>query len=234
MTPRTLVLFDIDGTLLTSSAAGRAAIRQAFESEFDSLDFFEQVRFDGKTDPQIVRELFAAAGEEHRTRQAIAPLLDRYLVNLEEELALRSEGVRPLPGILPLLDELESRPEVCLGLLTGNIRPGARLKLEAAGIGFDRFRVGAFGSDHEDRPMLPPIAVERAVPIFGRMPTGAEVVIIGDTPADVTCGAGLGVRAVAVATGSYRTTELIASGAHATFESFHDTVAAVQGILAAA
>lgn len=234
MTLRTLVLFDIDGTLLTSAAAGRSAIRRAIEQEFDSFDFFEQVRFDGKTDPQIVRELFTAAGKGDRTEAALTPLLDRYLVNLEEELAIRRHDVKPLPGIIPLLEELESRPEVCVGLLTGNIKGGARLKLEAAGIGFDRFRLGAFGSDHEDRPMLPPIAVQRAAAIFGRTPTGSEVVIVGDTPADVTCGAGLGVRAVAVATGAYPVADLIASGAHATFDSFDNTVAALHGILAAA
>ncbi|HRP07531.1 MAG TPA: haloacid dehalogenase-like hydrolase, partial [Gemmatimonadales bacterium] len=196
-TPATLVLFDIDGTLLTSAAAGRSAIRRAFEQEVDSLDCFEQVRFDGKTDPQIVRELFTAAGRPERTAAATAPLLERYLVHLEEELAARAGEVRPLPGIIPLLAALEARPDVCLGLLTGNIVRGARLKLEAAGIGFDRFSLGAYGSDHEDRSMLPPIAVERAAATFGRVPVGSQVVIIGDTPADVTCGAGLGVRAVA-------------------------------------
>lgn len=233
---RTLVLFDIDGTLLSSAAAGRTAIRRAFGEECKDLDvFFDSVRFDGKTDPQIVRELYGAAGEGHRaTPDVVDALLDRYLSHLEAELAVRGNQVRPLPGILALLDALEARADVCVGLLTGNVARGARLKLRAAGINPDRFRLGAYGSDHAERPMLPPIAVERARPIFGRVPEGEEIVIIGDTPADVTCGASLGVRAVAVATGSYSVAELEAAGAHATFADFDPTDDAVNAILSLA
>lgn len=228
----TLVLFDIDGTLLTSAAAGRDAIRRAFAEELEDLGFFDQVRFDGKTDPQIVRELYTAAGLPHRaTDHATARLLDRYLEHLVGELAARRERVRPLPGILELLDALEARGDVCVGLLTGNVVGGAQLKLNAAGIGFDRFRLGAYGSDSGDRPMLPPIAVERALPLFGRALSGAEVVIIGDTPADVTCGASIGVRAVAVATGAYGEAELRAAGAHATFATLEATEVVVDAIL---
>jgi phosphoglycolate phosphatase-like HAD superfamily hydrolase len=229
----TLVLFDIDGTLLTSAAAGREAIRRAFAEELDDLGFFDTVRFDGKTDPQIVRELFAAAGLPDRaTDQATRALLGRYVDHLVVELAARRERVLPLPGILTLLSTLEARKDVCVGLLTGNVVAGAELKLNASGIGFDRFRLGAYGSDGADRPMLPPIAVERAVPLFGRVPTGAEVVIIGDTPADVTCGAALGVRTVAVATGAYHESELREAGAHATFATLERTEAVVEAILA--
>src|SRR5690606_7712434 len=115
---RTLVLFDIDGTLLSSSAAGRTAIRRAFGEDFRNLDeFFDSVRFDGKTDPQIVRELYDAAGEGHRaTPDVVDALLDRYLSHLEVELALRGNQVKPLPGIPALLDALEARADVCVGL----------------------------------------------------------------------------------------------------------------------
>lgn len=229
---RTLVLFDIDGTLLTSAAAGREAIRAAFAEALGSLDAFDRVRFDGKTDPQIVRELCEASGIGDRaTESFIAELLDRYLGHLERELGARGSLVRALPGIPALLDALEARDDVCVGLLTGNVAPGARLKLGAAGLGFERFRVGAFGSDSAHRPDLPPIAVRRAVPLFGRELVGEEIVIIGDTPADVTCGAALGVRAVAVATGSYSEDDLRAAGAHATFASFDATDHAVEAIL---
>lgn len=232
---RTLVLFDIDGTLLSSSAAGRSAIRRAFEEEYDRLDFFDAVRFDGKTDPQIVRELYHAAGHADRAEEAaILALLERYLSHLEEELEARRGLVNPLPGIPPLLDALEARSEVCVGLLTGNVVRGAQLKLSAAGIDPARFRLGAYGSDHADRPMLPAIAVERATQLFGRIPSGDEIVIIGDTPADVTCGASLGVRAVAVATGSYTVAELQEAGAHATFTDLSDTDEVVSAILSLA
>lgn len=229
---RALVLFDIDGTLLSSAAAGREAIRTAFGEVFGTLDVFDAVRFDGKTDPQIVRELCAAAGmPERATDAAIEELLRRYVTLLEDELGRRRGLVRSLPGIPALLDALDEAGDVCVGLLTGNVVPGARLKLAAAGLDFDRFRVGAFGSDSAHRPDLPPIAVERATAHMGRVPAGQEIVIIGDTPADVTCGAALGVRAVAVATGSYTEDELRAAGAHATFATFEETTAALEAIL---
>ncbi len=229
---RALVLFDIDGTLLTSAAAGREAIRAAVTEVLGTLDGFDGVRFDGKTDPQIVRELCEAAGlGERATEAVIADVLSRYVAHLERELERRGPMVRALPGIPALLDALEQRADVCLGLLTGNVVPGARLKLGAAGLGFSRFRVGAFGSDSAHRPDLPPIAVERATPLFGRVPTGTDVIVIGDTPADVTCGAAIGVRAVAVATGSYTEDELRAAGAAATFATFEATAEAVDAIL---
>lgn len=229
---RTLVLFDIDGTLLSSASAGRRAISAAFAEEFDAIDFFDAVRFDGKTDPQIVRELYAAAGvPERATPERIDALLDRYVQYLEGELAARGHLVRTLPGIPALLDALEQVPDVCLGLLTGNIVAGARLKLGAAGIPHDRFALGAYGSDSAHRPELPPIAARRAAAFFGHEPSGHDVVILGDTPADVTCGQGIGARAVAVATGAYDVATLEAAGAHAAFATFEDTAAVLGAIL---
>lgn len=230
-TPR-LVLFDIDGTMLNSAASGRDAIRTAFAEVHDALDCFDRVRFDGKTDPQIVRELFAEAGVPERATEAgTAALLDRYVVHLEQELAARQGRVVPLDGIPELLDTLEARNDVHLGLLTGNVRRGAELKLQAAGIDFHRFRLGAFGSDHHARPALPAIAVARAEALLGFRPQGHDVVIIGDTPADVTCGAEIGARAIAVATGWYSVSELHAAGAHATFDRLVDTELVVDAII---
>lgn len=229
----TLVLFDIDGTLLASGSAGRRAITRAFAEEFDDLAFFDQVRFDGKTDPQIVAELCTAAGvPERATPEWTAGLLARYVLHLEREVGERGHLIRPLPGIPALLAALEAVEGVCVGLLTGNVEPGARLKLGAAGLPFDRFRLGAFGSDHAERPALPAIAARRAAPLFGREPRGGEVVIIGDTPADVTCGAALGARAVAVATGAYDPEALAAAGADAVFATLDATEAVLDAILA--
>jgi phosphoglycolate phosphatase len=229
---RRLVLFDIDGTLLVSAHAGRRALRTAFEDEYGDLSFFDTVRLDGKTDPQIVAELHSAAGcPERNTPHTIVRLLDRYVAALELEIADRAHLVHPCPGVPELLDALANRQDVVTGLLTGNIVPGARLKLGAAGIDFGRFALGAFGSDSAHRPDLPLIAATRAAPLFGRVPHGDEVVIIGDTPADVECGAGIAARAVAVATGSYSVAELASAGAYATFATLADTTAVLKAIV---
>jgi phosphoglycolate phosphatase-like HAD superfamily hydrolase len=133
--------------------------------------------------------------------------------------------------VLALLTRLESAPGVVLGLLTGNLAQGAALKLRSGGIAPERFRVGAYGSDAAHRPDLPPIAARRAETIFGRVPRGDEVVIIGDTPADVACGSGIEARALAVATGSFSVADLEACGPHAVFETLGDTDAVVEAIL---
>ncbi|MEP6590626.1 MAG: HAD family hydrolase [Gemmatimonadota bacterium] len=229
---RRLILFDIDGTLLQSASAGRRAIEAAFAEEYEDTGFFDAVRFDGKTDPQIVRELYVAAGHPDRaTVDRTDTLLGRYLAHLERELGERGHLVRTLPGIMELLAALEARDDVLVGLLTGNVVAGARLKLGAAGIGFERFALGAYGSDSGHRPDLPAIAAARAEPFLGRIPTGHEVVILGDTPADVTCGAAIGARAVAVATGSYQVAELDAAGAYRSFDTFADTAAVLEALL---
>lgn len=230
---RRLVLFDIDGTLLTSKSAGRRALRAAFEEEYEDLAFFDGVRLDGKTDPQIVAELHTAAGFPERvTPDNIARLLERYVAHLEVVIAETGDQVRPCPGVPELLDALAGCADVVTGLLTGNVVPGARLKLGAAGIDFGRFALGAFGSDSAHRADLPPIAAARARYYFGRAPHGAEVVIIGDTPADVACGAGINARAVAVATGSYSVAELELTGAYATFPTLVDTSTVLKAIIA--
>jgi phosphoglycolate phosphatase-like HAD superfamily hydrolase len=109
-----------------------------------------------------------------------------------------------------------------LGLLTGNLVEGARLKLDASGIGFNRFRLGAYGSDHADRPELPAVAVRRAEEHFDHRFEGKSVVIIGDTPYDIACGESLGVRTLAVATGSYSEEQLAACGPDHLFSSLED------------
>lgn len=229
---RLLVLFDIDGTLLLTPGAGRRAITAALADRMIDARVWEAIRFDGKTDPQIVRELLEAAGDASASDpQAVAEILERYLVLLEAELSRAPGRTRVLPGVSMLLDRLEAEADVVLGLLTGNIAPGAGLKLRSGGLDPARFRVGAYGSDSSHRPDLPAIAAERAAPIFGRVPAGETVIIVGDTPADVTCGRAIGARAVAVATGSYALTELREAGARAAFEDLSDTDAVLEAIL---
>jgi phosphoglycolate phosphatase-like HAD superfamily hydrolase len=157
----------------------------------------------------------------------------RYLAHLARELEGPTVRTTLMPGVPRLLDRLEVEPGVVLGLLTGNIAEGAALKLRSGGLDPDRFRVGAYGSDAAHRPELPAIAARRAAAHFGRVPTGPEVVIIGDTPADIHCGLGISARAIAVATGGYTVADLAACGPHAVFEDLSDTEAVVAAILSA-
>jgi phosphoglycolate phosphatase-like HAD superfamily hydrolase len=229
---RTLVLFDIDGTLLLSAGAGRRAINAALIQGGVNLASASGIRFDGKTDPQIVRELLAAGGETPPYDSLrVAALLEQYVSHLERDLAQHGHRSRLMPGIPALLDALEADSGALLGLLTGNVLPGATLKLRAAGLDPGRFVVGAFGSDHERRGELPQVAARRAEPHFGRVPTGPEVVIIGDTPDDVHCAASIGARTIAVATGGYGVAELAAAGADRVYQDFSDLQQALEGIL---
>lgn len=229
---RRLVLFDIDGTILLSGGAGRRAITAALSEAVGDVDAFSGIRFDGKTDPQIVGELLAAAGHARPHDEAhVAALCERYVTLLEQELQGSTAGTKVMPGVPHLLDRLEAESAVVLGLLTGNLARGARLKLSAAGIAPGRFLVGAYGSDSGHRPDLPAIAAKRAEPHFGRTPLRDEVVIIGDTPADIYCGAGIGARALGVATGGYGVEDLAACGPHAVFADLSDTDAVLAAIL---
>ena len=229
-----LVLFDIDGTILWTDGAGRRAIHRALREVFGTIGP-EGHWFDGKTDRQIVRELMGLAGHADAHIDAnMDELLTRYVRYLEEELRALPKRPGVFPGVAELLDALEARDDVLLGLLTGNLEGGARAKLAAAGVDFDRFRANAFGSDAEHRPLLPAIARERAEAMLGRAIPGADVVVIGDTPADVTCGREIGARAVAVATGRYSVDDLGEHAPYAAFESLADTRAVLDAILASA
>jgi phosphoglycolate phosphatase-like HAD superfamily hydrolase len=226
---RRLVLFDIDGTILLTSGAGRRAIVAALAGEVSDTTGFDRVRFDGKTDPQIVAELLGTAGHAvERESDRVRAVCERYVGLLARELELPSASTTLMPGVPGLLDRLEAEPGVVLGLLTGNLAEGAALKLRSGGIAPERFRVGAYGSDSGHRPDLPAIAARRAAPLFGRVPHGAEVVIIGDTPADIACGSGIAARAVAVATGGYSVAELERCGPYAVFEDLGDTEAVLR------
>ena len=227
-----LVLFDIDGTLLATEGAGKRAVTRALKDVFGSTGPADY-HFDGKTDPQIVRELMKLDGLDDKTIDAkMHRLLNLYVENLSYELrAPDKTPPRALSGVPELLDALEARADVVLGLLTGNIERGARMKLDAVGIEFSRFRVGAYGSDHERRPQLPAIARERCRRQTGAFVQGAEVVVIGDTPDDMTCGRALGAQAIGVATGRFSVAQLLEHRPLAAFEDLSDTQAVVETIL---
>jgi phosphoglycolate phosphatase len=230
-----LILFDIDGTLLWTNGAGRRAIHRALLDEMGTAGPIEQYRFDGKTDPQIVRELLTLAGHpEAETEERINAVCRRYVGLLAAELAQPKQATRLLPGVPELLAALEPHEtagRALVGLLTGNLEDGAAMKLRSAGLDPARFAVGAFGSDSARRPDLPAIAAERAARRSGRPFAGADVVIIGDTPDDVACGRPIGARTVAVATGFYDVAQLRAAGAAHVFEHLMDTRAVTAALL---
>lgn len=226
-----LVLFDIDGTLLNTGGVGRWSMQRALRAVFGSPGN-PSYRYDGKTDKQIVRDVMRLEGHSDAHIDArMNDLIALYLQGLREGIESRKYDVRPLEGVVEILDALEERDDVVLGLLTGNVEEGARAKLTAAGIDPDRFRVNAFGSDHEHRPELPAIARRRAGESLGLDLTGEKLVVIGDTPADIECGRELGARAIGVATGHYSVAELEKHEPYAVFPSLRDTARVLTTIL---
>jgi len=189
-------------------------------------------RYDGKTDRQIVRESMKLEGRtDEEIDGQMETLLDAYVSRLHYEFSTGQRKVHVYPGVLEVFDRLEQERSVVMGLLTGNIEPGARAKLGAAGIDISRFKVNAFGSDHEHRPELPGIAQQRARDVIGADIAGDRLVVIGDTPADIRCGESIGAKAIGVATGRYSVEELASHGAYAVFETLADTDAVMERIM---
>jgi phosphoglycolate phosphatase len=227
-----LVLFDIDGTIMLTDGAGKRAIHRALEEVFGGTGPTDH-RFDGKTDPQIVRELMRAVGHsDEYIDSRMSLLLERYVEYLRDELHVGVDGVTVMPGIPELLDALGDRADVILGLLTGNLAAGARAKLTAAAIDPDQFKVGAYGSDHEMRSELPAVAQRRVREALGVEVHGPDVIVIGDTPSDIQCGRGIGARAIGVATGHYSVDELREHNPVAAFEDLSQTDDVLRVILA--
>jgi phosphoglycolate phosphatase len=226
-----LVLFDIDGTLLSSEGIGRTAMRRALGSIFGSPGN-PAYRYDGKTDRQIVRDVMRLEGhsDEYIDSQ-MEKLIETYLEGLRDNAKSGNFNVRPLEGVDELLDALEPRKDVVLGLLTGNVEPGARTKLIAAGINPDRFRINAFGSDHEHRPELPAIAQRRASEKLGLDIERGRMIVIGDTPADIACGRSLGAKAIGVASGHYTVEQLQEHDPYAVFPSLANTEQLLESIV---
>jgi phosphoglycolate phosphatase-like HAD superfamily hydrolase len=200
-------LFDIDGTLISSGGAGKTALEQALASEFGIDRPIDQLPLSGRTDRAIVADLFAmhslAPSPENRQR-----LLAGYLRHLPACLA--SHQGRVLPGIAALLDHLSARDGAAVGLLTGNVRDGARLKLGHFGIGH-HFAFGGFGDLHLDRDDVAREALAAVHSRFDGTVAPERIWVIGDTPLDVRCARSIGARAVAVGTGWHSRDELAAA-----------------------
>jgi phosphoglycolate phosphatase-like HAD superfamily hydrolase len=200
-----VVLFDIDGTLIQSGGAGEKAFARVCETEFGVANGAARLHFAGRTDPSIVRDFF----QQHRiepTSENFRRFFDQYLLHLDQFLRQVEGSV--LPGVHEMIRGLNALPQPPLaGLLTGNIRPGAQLKLSRYQL-WPSFRMGAFGDDHEDRNQIAAIARERAGRMLGETLTGEQILVIGDTPRDVECARAIGARSLAVATGRYTLTQL--------------------------
>jgi len=231
MSPRMhvrLILFDIDGTLVGGGPA-KVAFHAAMLETFGTAGDIESHEFSGKTDPQIVRDLLAAAGLEDTVIDAgLAGPWDHYIGELESRS--RANPMRLLPGVADLIEALDSEPDVALGLVTGNIVRGAQLKLGSVGLA-ERFEVGGYGSDHEVREHLPAIAIERAFEAWGVSFPPESAVIVGDTPRDVECGKHAGTRTGAVATGKFGREQLETTGAETVLDDLSDVAAVIEVLM---
>jgi len=199
-----LLLFDVDGTLILSGGAGLRALDRAFAKRHGKVGATGMLRLGGRTDPKIVHDLYQQHLGFVPDAAEVGAFLDDYLVFLEEEVP-SSADYRLMPGLPEVLDALELRGHV-LGLATGNVRAGARLKLTRGGL-WGRFAFGGFGDDSADRAELVAMAAARAPWQFA----AEDVWVIGDTPLDVAAARAAGFRALAVATGGH------------TFEDLRDT-----------
>lgn len=226
-----LVLFDIDGTLVSARGAGRRAFKAALELVFGTAGAIDEYDLRGKTDPRIVFEVLEAAGFP---RENVKPRLDEVFEAYARDLVAEigdGTGVVTLPGVADLVRRLDRTEGALIGLLTGNIEEGARIKLEPTGL-WPYFPVGAFGSDDLDRRRLPSLAARRAQALSGHAFAPQDVVVIGDTPHDIDCARAFGAVAVAVATGQYAREQLLGERPDLFFDDLADVERVAEALLA--
>lgn len=216
-----LILWDIDGTLLRTGRAGINALVRAFVQLHGREPNMSKIEVAGRTDKWITARMLEESSLPV-TSQHVHDLVDAYLTLLPEEISLRPGLV--LPGIQTLLDTLRTRADIAQGLLTGNVRRGARIKLEHYRV-WHYFEFGAFGDDSALRNELGPHALRRAKERHAVEFAGKNTFIIGDTPHDIECGKVIGARTIGVATGSYGVAELTAHTPTAVFPDLADTAA---------
>jgi len=200
-----LLLFDIDGTILLTNGAGTRAANRAFEKIYGHGDAMAGIDAAGKTDPLILREMFGNGLSRDYTEAEAEEFYGEYVVFLEDEV--ERSPIEIMPGITHLIEKLSSREDLVLGIATGNIERGARIKLRRAGL--DRhFRAGGFGSDSWNREELVRVAIRRAKSLLTNGNDFEKIYVIGDTPHDIIHGRASGAVTVAVATGRYSSGEL--------------------------
>ena len=218
-----LVLFDIDGTLIDSGGAGVRSLDLALKDLFSIENGFHGISMAGKTDTQIIKEGIMKHGIS--ADGTIDAVIKAYLNYLRREINNDRKHVKP--GIYEVLEELKPLQDLGLGLLTGNIEEGARIKLEPFRLN-EYFPAGAFGSDDEDRNNLLPIAVKRFEELFQQKIEADNCIIVGDTPRDVECAHIYGAMCIAVATGPYSYDDLIEAGADYVVHDLSDRNALLQ------
>ena len=194
-----IILFDIDGTLVSTGGAGRRAYEAAFAETFGEGHGLLDFSFSGMTDPLLIRRGLEAAGREV-TPVVVDRMVERYLDYLPDALDAATDYTIH-PGVRDLVPTLAGRSDLALGLGTGNVERGARLKLEPAGLN-EYFAFGGFGSDAEDRAEILRAGAERGADRLGRPLADCRVVIIGDTPRDIDAAHRIGAECIAVDTGT--------------------------------
>ncbi len=207
----TVLLFDIDGTLISTGGAGRKSMELAFHAVHGRPDAFEGVRFGGMTDRAIVRQGLARIGAVVN-EDTITQLIAKYLEFLSEEVPKIEDGKYVVHAGMREAIEASRKRGAAIGLGTGNVRDGARIKLQRVGL-FDAFLFGGFGDDHELRPELIRRGAERGSEQLKIAFGDARVIVIGDTPHDITAAHAIGARCLAVTTGGFTVEALKAVGA---------------------
>ena len=226
MSQTKLLLFDVDGTLVHSGGAGRRGMEKAFEEMYGISNGFERISMFGMTDPLIFKKALENNMIPWR-REDEERFKGLYLKFLRSGIHDPHPKKRMMPGVIELLDEIQKSPHFIRGLLTGNWREGADIKLGF----FDLnryFEVGAFADDSPIREELVPIAVKRCEDLKGIKLNAREVFIIGDTPLDIQCARPFGARTVVVATGIHTKEELLTEGPDFFFPDFGDTGAVLK------
>jgi phosphoglycolate phosphatase-like HAD superfamily hydrolase len=232
---RKLILFDIDGTLVLTGGAGIRALNRACKELVGHAAALDGIPVAGRTDRIILSDVVASVGRS-LDAALFEELRARHIAHLREEIerpgtpqAFEALGARSgvkavMPGVRELLDALQPRPDVLLGLLTGNFEAGARIKLEHFDL-WRYFRCGAYGDDAADRNDLVPFALERARRCGLPELAPADILVVGDTPHDIACARVVGATPVGVATGGFTSEQLRACGADVVFEDLSDTAA---------
>ena len=213
-----IVLFDIDGTLISSGGAGKAAMEAALVSEFGVPQVVRDIPYSGRTDRAIGKDLFAAHGI-HESQENWLRFVEGYLGHLPDCLVRHTGQI--LPGISSLLERLLDRPETAVGLLTGNLRAGARLKLGHFDL-YRHFDFGGFGDEHFDRDDVAREAWRAIQNRYDGTVRPEEIWVIGDTPLDIRCARVIGARVAAVATGLHSLEDLRAASPDLLVEDFSE------------
>ncbi len=221
-----LLLFDIDGTLVSTGGAGVVALKRVIAKRYGTQDDLHDIEIAGCTDVGIASDILKKYGEP-RGEADVRNFLDEYVGFLSETLATTNGQI--LPGMLEILTQMKTRPDRALGLLTGNVKRGAKLKLQHYGL-WDFFEFGAFADDHHDRNHLGEFARARAQEKHGHEFDSTRIDVIGDTPRDIACGKAVGARTIAVATGTWSRRQLAQHGPDFLFDDLSNVDEVVRAL----